>query len=68
MTGVQTCALPILIAVGASWQISEYGDAYHAFTEPSANTPETGRAYDPLADRLSWTNTLALLDARLKQA
>ncbi|MCB2078821.1 MAG: dienelactone hydrolase family protein [Novosphingobium sp.] len=55
-----------LTAAGASWQISEYGDAFHAFTEKSAASPETGRAYDPLADRMSWASTVALLEARLK--
>lgn len=55
-----------LIAAGADWQIAEYGGAYHAFTDPEAATPETGRAYHALADRLSWTSTLTLLEATLK--
>ena len=55
-----------VIAAGADWQISEYANAYHAFTDPAANAPEKGRAYDPLADRLSWASTLALLDLKLR--
>lgn len=56
-----------LIAAGAQWQISEYGDAFHAFTDPGASSPEIGRAYDAMADRLSWSNTLGLLSACLKE-
>lgn len=52
-----------LSEAGASWQISEFGNALHAFTEPRADTPDAGRAYEPLADRVSWASTLALLDA-----
>jgi dienelactone hydrolase len=54
------------IAAGAQWQIGEYGDAYHAFTDPSASAPEIGRAYDAVADSLSWSSTLGLLSACLK--
>ena len=54
-----------LVNAGASWHISEFGNAYHAFTEPEANTPYTGRAYDLLADRVSWESTLTLLNILL---
>lgn len=57
-----------LIAAEADWQITEYANAYHAFTDPAANDPKHGRAYDPLADRLSWASTLALLDLKLRSA
>jgi len=53
-------------AAGADWQIAEYGEAWHAFTDPAACTPETGRAYDATADQVSWAATLALLSAELK--
>lgn len=53
-------------AAGADWQISEYGSAYHAFTDPAAREPERGRAYDALADRISWSHTMGLLSAVLK--
>lgn len=55
-----------MVAAGASWQITEYGDAYHSFTDPAADHVEHGIAYDPLAHATSWAATLALLDARLR--
>jgi dienelactone hydrolase len=56
-----------LTAAGASWQITEFGSAYHAFTDPEAASPQTGRAYDPLAHELSWEGTLALFDRKLRR-
>jgi dienelactone hydrolase len=53
-----------LTAAEAHFQITVFGDAYHAFTDPHAN--EMGRegiAYDAMADRVSWTGTVALLEA-----
>ncbi len=55
-----------LIAAQADWQITEFANAYHGFTDPEANTPERGRAYDPLAHQLSWAGTLALLAMKLR--
>jgi dienelactone hydrolase len=55
-----------MTAAGARWQVTEFGEAYHAFTDPDADTPHTGRAYDVLADRVSWAGALALLDSVLK--
>jgi dienelactone hydrolase len=55
-----------LTAAEADWQISEFGSAYHAFTDPEAAAPQTGRAYDPLAHRVSWAGTLALLELKLR--
>lgn len=57
-----------LIAAGADWHLAEYAHAYHAFTDPSADAPDKGRAYDPLAHRLSWAATLELLDLKLRGA
>ncbi len=58
-----------LITGGALWQITEFGEVYHAFTDPDANTtPIPGLAYDPLADKISWAGTLALLETLVKQA
>jgi dienelactone hydrolase len=37
------------------WQVVTYSGAMHAFTVPTANTPEYGAAYDERADRRSWT-------------
>jgi dienelactone hydrolase len=56
-----------MIAAGARWQITVFGAAYHAFTDPDAAVKSvSGLAYDPLADRLSWAGTEALLDALLQ--
>lgn len=55
-----------LTAAEADWQITEFGGAYHAFTDPEAASPERGRAYDPLAHRLSWAGTLALFEQKLR--
>jgi dienelactone hydrolase len=53
-----------MIAAAAPWQITEFGEAYHSFTDPDADSERgvAGIRYDPLADRLSWEGTLALLD------
>jgi dienelactone hydrolase len=37
------------------WQVVTYSGAMHAFTVPTANSPEHGAAYDERADRRSWT-------------
>ena len=39
---------------GADWQLHSYGNAYHAFTNPSANDPELGTQYNLNADKRSW--------------
>lgn len=50
----------------ARWQITVFGGAYHAFTDPEADASSVpGVRYDALADRLSWTGTLTLLEAAL---
>jgi dienelactone hydrolase len=55
-----------MMAAGAHWQITEFGDAYHAFTDSGASeTHMPGLAYDPLAERISWAGTIALLEATL---
>lgn len=55
-----------MAAAGASWQIHTMGEAQHSFTDPdAARADRPGIAYHPLADRLSWAGTLALLDAVL---
>jgi dienelactone hydrolase len=37
------------------WQVVTYSGAMHAFTVPTADTPEYGAQYDERADRRSWT-------------
>lgn len=43
-----------LTRAGADWQLHTYGGAMHAFTDPEADTPEMGLAYDERAERRSW--------------
>lgn len=50
-------------AAGASHQITVFSGAQHAFTDPEAGKMNReGIAYDPVADRVSWAGTLALLE------
>lgn len=55
-----------LTAAGARWHLTEFGNSYHAFTDPGADTPKAGRQYDPSVDAVSWASTLALLDAAVR--
>jgi dienelactone hydrolase len=53
-------------AAGARWHITVFGGVYHSFTDPiAAESGLEGLGYDPLADRLSWAGTEALLGALL---
>lgn len=46
---------------GVDWQLTAYGGAVHAFTNPaSGSDPGAGVAYNELADRRSWKQMLAL--------
>jgi len=54
-----------MIAAGARWQITVFGEACHAFTDTDAVATRPGLAYDPLADRVSWAGTETLLSALL---
>jgi dienelactone hydrolase len=56
-----------MMAAGARWQLTVFGDAYHSFTDPDAdpNAGVPGIRYDALADKLSWDGTLTLLAAAL---
>lgn len=48
----------------AHFQITVFNDAYHAFTDPRADTMgRPGITYNKIADRVSWAGMLALLDA-----
>ena len=40
---------------GADWQVNVYGGAMHSFTNPAANSPDKGMAYNEQADRRSWS-------------
>jgi dienelactone hydrolase len=50
-------------AAGATWQITNFGRCYHAFTDEHISATLPGLAYDPVADKVSWAGTLALLKA-----
>lgn len=43
-----------LTAMGADWQLHGYGNTVHAFTNPAANEPESGKSFSEDADRRSW--------------
>lgn len=51
-----------LTGAGADWQIHGYGHALHAFTNPQANDPDHGVAYDATADRRSWQAMVNFLE------
>lgn len=56
-----------LTNAGARHQITVFAEAQHAFTDPDGH--ELGRdglAYHPIADKVSWAGTIALLEAVLK--
>ncbi len=43
-----------LSSAGVDWQIHAYGGTLHAFTNPEANAPENGMAYNALAEKRAW--------------
>ena len=43
-----------LTKANADWQIHAYGGTSHAFTNPLANAPEDGMAFNENANRRSW--------------
>lgn len=50
---------------GAEWQLTVYGRAMHAFTNPAIHSPRDGIAYDAAADRHSWRAMRAFLEEAL---
>lgn len=48
------------------WQILAFGNTGHAFTNPSANSPETGMAFSQSASDRSWAALTRFLAERLK--
>ncbi|MEE4454571.1 dienelactone hydrolase family protein [Novosphingobium resinovorum] len=49
----------------ADYQMTEFARARHAFTDPDHDGIAEGIAYDPVAHRIAWSGTLALLEATL---
>lgn len=45
-----------LTRAGADWQIHVYGRTMHAFTNPAANSPEHGMAYNAVAATRAWAS------------
>jgi dienelactone hydrolase len=57
-----------MTAAGAAWQITVYGEGYHAFTNAEAEAEMSvvpGVRYDPLLDKLSWAQGVEMLEATL---
>jgi dienelactone hydrolase len=53
-----------MAAAGVDWQTTVYGEAWHAWTDPAADTfPVPGVRYDRFVDRLSWAQATTFLDA-----
>jgi dienelactone hydrolase len=50
------------------WQLVNYGDAVHAFTNPDAGTDNSkGAAYNAAADRRSWQAMQAFFSELFKK-
>jgi dienelactone hydrolase len=49
-------------APAVDWQLVRYSGAMHAFTQPEANAPGHGAAYQAAADHRSWAAMLAFFD------
>ena len=51
-----------LSAASADWQIHAYGGTMHGFTNPAANSPENGLAFNAVAEARSWRSLTAFLE------
>jgi dienelactone hydrolase len=53
---------------GVDWQLTLYGEGWHAFTDSQADhfAPGRGVRHDPLLDQLSWAQAMAYLDATVR--
>jgi len=54
-------------AAHVDWHLTVYGRGYHAFSEPDAAqmTNIRGLRYDPLLEKLSWSQAMTFIDAAL---
>ncbi|KHK93079.1 dienelactone hydrolase family protein [Novosphingobium malaysiense] len=50
-----------LDAAGARYQVTLFSYAQHSFTDPDHDAVAEGIAYDPMAHRIAWAGTLAML-------
>lgn len=68
-TPAQFCALGAeLTGRGADWQMMAYGATGHAFTNPAANAPDQGMAFNPQTNARGWAAMLAFFNERLRGA
>lgn len=56
-----------LTAAGADWQLHNYGNTMHSFTNPQANDPDFGTVYNANADARSWSSLMQFLNETLGQ-
>ncbi len=47
---------------GVDWQLHAYGNTFHAFTNPSADNPDLGVAYNAVAERRSYIAMKSFFD------
>lgn len=63
VSGEQVTALmKELTDAGADWQVHEYGNTMHAFTNPKAHDVNFGTVYSEVADHRSWLSMTNFLD------
>lgn len=55
-----------LDAAGADYQITLFAKAQHSFMDPDHDGFAEGIAYDPVAHRIAWAGTLALLEETVR--
>ena len=46
----------------ADWQLHSYGNTYHAFTNPEANDPSLGTAFNEDSNNRSWQSMINFFD------
>jgi len=56
-----------MMAAGADWQLTVYGQAWHSFTNIGVkDSPDPRMRYDPQADAQSWTAALHFLELAVR--
>lgn len=53
--------------IGADWHFLSFASVEHSFANPFTPTGEANPAYNPLADRQSWSALMGLIDAATAQ-
>jgi dienelactone hydrolase len=59
-----------MTAAGVDWQLTLYGQGWHAFTDPDAAEMVTvpGVKHDPLLEKLSWAQGMAFIDSQVGES